>query len=240
MPSPSATTEKSPPTPEPTESPDTPSLGLSLPQVAGSALAAVTAAVAASWLGVAGTIAGAAVGSVLGTVGSALYAHSLRQGSQAVRRFRPSRDGHSVRIGDPTWRDRLRELPWRKIAVASAVVLVLALGAITAFEKLTGTSVSRGSDGTTVGQVLDRGSSSTEPTNQAPADRSNGNDSEPGVDHAEPTTPAPSPAAPTPTGQAPEPDPTAPPSDTVTPDPAPSQEPSPTVDPPPAPEAPVP
>ena len=47
-------------------------------QVFGSALAAVTSAVLLSTVGVAGTIIGAAIGSVFATAGSAIYAHSLR------------------------------------------------------------------------------------------------------------------------------------------------------------------
>ena len=54
-------------------------LGLSLTQIAGGALAAVTAAVAASFLGVAGTLVGAALGSVVSSVAAALYSSSLRR-----------------------------------------------------------------------------------------------------------------------------------------------------------------
>ena len=46
-------------------------------QVAGSALAAVSSAVLLSTVGVAGTIIGAAVGSVVVTAGSSIYAHDL-------------------------------------------------------------------------------------------------------------------------------------------------------------------
>lgn len=61
-------------------------LGLSPAQVAGSALAAVTAAVLASFAGTAGTIIGAAVGSIVATVGAAAYTWWLRRTSEAVRR----------------------------------------------------------------------------------------------------------------------------------------------------------
>ena len=54
-------------------------LGLSVAQVLGGALAAATSALAASFLGVAGTLVGAVVGSVVATVGAAVYAHSLRK-----------------------------------------------------------------------------------------------------------------------------------------------------------------
>ncbi|GGP84105.1 hypothetical protein [Streptosporangium pseudovulgare] len=52
---------------------------LSLPQIIGGALATMTAAVAASYLGVAGTVIGAAVMSVGSTVGGAVYTHYLKR-----------------------------------------------------------------------------------------------------------------------------------------------------------------
>src|SRR3954453_3085270 len=60
-----------------TVSEEKPAGGLSLTQICGGALAAVTAAVAASFLGVAGTLIGAGVGSVISTIAAALYSHSL-------------------------------------------------------------------------------------------------------------------------------------------------------------------
>ncbi|KHL12851.1 hypothetical protein CLV56_0127 [Mumia flava] len=53
--------------------------GVSPAQVVGSALAAVTSAFAASGLGVAGTLIGAAIGSIVITVGGAFYTNSLRR-----------------------------------------------------------------------------------------------------------------------------------------------------------------
>lgn len=58
---------------------------LSLPQIGGSALAAVTAAVAASYLGVAGTVIGAAVMSVASTIGTAVYTHYLKRTGDKVK-----------------------------------------------------------------------------------------------------------------------------------------------------------
>ncbi|MFC4586902.1 hypothetical protein [Sphaerisporangium corydalis] len=54
-------------------------MDLSVPQIAGSALAAVTAAVAASFLGVTGTVVGAAVASAATTVGNAVYTHYIKR-----------------------------------------------------------------------------------------------------------------------------------------------------------------
>src|SRR5689334_14446601 len=61
-------------------------IGLSPAQVAGSALAAVSGALLASFAGTTGTIIGTAIGSVVATVGAALYTWSLRRTSAAVRR----------------------------------------------------------------------------------------------------------------------------------------------------------
>ena len=61
-------------------------LELSPAQVAGSALAAMSGAVFISWAGTAGTLIGAAAGSVIATVGSATYTWSLRRSRDAARR----------------------------------------------------------------------------------------------------------------------------------------------------------
>lgn len=190
-------------------------LGLSAPQVAGSALASVTAALAASWLGVAGTIIGAALGSLFATVGAALYAQTIRNSKVAVAKIvptRPSTPGsmprggrtngtgltnevgpdevpqgdqqteefEMVRAQQAGLMDRLRALKWKRIAAGSAVVLVIALGAITAVEQLTGSSVSRytgGNDneGTTIGRVFDRSSTTSDDDSQTPSDQSTPN-----------------------------------------------------------------
>ncbi|MHC1558732.1 hypothetical protein ACR9E3_07240 [Actinomycetospora sp. C-140] len=52
-------------------------IGLTFPQIIASALAAATAAILGSFMGVLGTIGGAAVASIISTVGSALYQKSL-------------------------------------------------------------------------------------------------------------------------------------------------------------------
>ncbi|GII76398.1 hypothetical protein Sru01_13800 [Sphaerisporangium rufum] len=54
-------------------------LDLSTPQIAGSALAAASAAVAASFLGVHGTVIGAALASVGTTVGGTVYTHYIKR-----------------------------------------------------------------------------------------------------------------------------------------------------------------
>ncbi|MCK2217572.1 hypothetical protein MF672_027820 [Actinomadura sp. ATCC 31491] len=116
---------------------------LSVPQILGSALAAVTAAVAASYLGVAGTVIGAAVVSVASTVGTAIYTHYLQRTGERVRRkavpvVRPP-DGTGAREGGSTLVMPAVELPrrrlaWGKVAVAAGVVFAVSMGSILTYQ----------------------------------------------------------------------------------------------------------
>jgi len=60
-------------------------LGLSATQLIASGLAAMSATVAASFFGVAGTVIGAALGSIISVVGNAVYGYSLRRTRSRVR-----------------------------------------------------------------------------------------------------------------------------------------------------------
>ncbi len=60
-------------------------LNLSAAQVIASVLATLSAAVAASFLGVAGTLVGAAVGSVVSTLGTEIYKHYLQRSEERLR-----------------------------------------------------------------------------------------------------------------------------------------------------------
>src|SRR3954471_1707265 len=74
------------------ESADPPKrLQLSPVQVAASALAAVSAAVVASFFGVAGTMIGTGLASVISTGSAALYTASLRSTTERPRRLRAGR-----------------------------------------------------------------------------------------------------------------------------------------------------
>ena len=74
-------------------------LDLSVPQVAGGALAAVTAAILGSNLGVAGTVSGAAAASVITSVSSSLYQRWLERGREKVRTAIPTRSRPLSRPG---------------------------------------------------------------------------------------------------------------------------------------------
>lgn len=60
-------------------------LQLSGSQIIASVLATLTGAVAASYLGVAGTLVGAAVGSIASTLGTAVYKHYLERSQERLR-----------------------------------------------------------------------------------------------------------------------------------------------------------
>src|SRR3954452_11591956 len=63
-------------------------LQLSATQVAAGALASVSSAVVASFFGLAGTLIGAGLASVISTVSAALYSSSLRKTNEKLRRAR--------------------------------------------------------------------------------------------------------------------------------------------------------
>ena len=71
---------------EPTTNTEPDRIGLSATQLVASGLAAMSATVAASYFGVAGTMIGAALGSVVSVAGNAVYSYSLRRTRNRVRR----------------------------------------------------------------------------------------------------------------------------------------------------------
>jgi len=110
-------------------------LDLSVAQVVASACAAITATVGASYLGVAGTVIGAAVASVLTVVANAIYLTSLRRTRDRLAGFVPNPIGSPP----PRWRPaRGRPIPWRTIAVGAVAVFVLLGGLVTIVEAAAG------------------------------------------------------------------------------------------------------
>ncbi|MGN6751846.1 MAG: hypothetical protein ACTHJJ_04765 [Intrasporangium sp.] len=140
--------------------------GLSTAQVAGSALAAATSALAASFLGVAGTIIGACVGSIVATIASAIYSQSLRRAGRRLRVLRPvpvsgaASSEPKVVTGPPRPADRRR---WRPRVVLGVIVgAALALGAITGVEGVLGHPISDSSrGGTSLGAAFNPSGGST-------------------------------------------------------------------------------
>src|SRR3954467_292747 len=125
----------------------------SLIQVAASALAAVSAAVIASLFGVAGTMIGAAVASVVTTVGVAVYSESLHRTHAGIRRagrqlarlpMLGAPEDRSVGTGGmPLLPDHLnprrgpaggRWLRWSTVAATVVAVFATAMGVVTVVE----------------------------------------------------------------------------------------------------------
>lgn len=131
------------------------------------ALAAVSSAVLLSTLGAAGTLIGAAIGSVVVTITSALYSQGL---ARSRAKLTKAQEAALARVGvstsemnraqadlDPAGedpgeesseapkaplRERLGRLPWKRIAIGAGGLFLVAVLTITAFEVLTGRSVS--------------------------------------------------------------------------------------------------
>ncbi|MFE2679553.1 hypothetical protein [Streptomyces hygroscopicus] len=148
---------------------------LSVAQVAGSALAAVAAAVLASKLGVYGTILGAGVVSVVATAGGTVFQHLFRRTGEQIKEARdggrrggargpgPAQPGPPPppaapgEYGAPTTHGtRLRGR--RRHALAALTVFVAAMSVITGIEMFSGGPVSNvwGEDrsGTTVSESV--------------------------------------------------------------------------------------
>jgi hypothetical protein len=171
-------------------------------QVLAGALAAVTSAVLLSTVGVAGTLIGAALGSVAASVGSAVYGRGIetsrrQMAAQAAAlrsvgkaRTRLDEVGDDVQdtvdearledaaheldhaehtLSDETLYDETpaaapdqedatgsgrawKDLPWKRIALASAGLFLVVMLAITVFELVAGQSVSELTGGSTDGR----------------------------------------------------------------------------------------
>jgi hypothetical protein len=147
-----------------------PRFDLSATQLIATALAAITATVAASYLGVSGTVIGAALASVVSAIGNAVYGHSLRSTRDRVRvdrvllrERRPNGAGATpgdkdVVVDAPPVlpavgpvrsprRERGRattpsETVWRRIAIGSIASFVAVLAVVTGVEIVAGRPLS--------------------------------------------------------------------------------------------------
>jgi hypothetical protein len=172
------TSTRTPPTPTPDDDLTTERdlrrsfLDLSGSQVVGGALAAATSALALSFLGVAGTLVGAIVGSLVATIGAAAYSRSLTLAAAQLRVVRPSgrpgdmrpddlADGvaHATRDAGLTQVTGVTAEPvgrrWVRLATGLVLGVVLALAGITGVELLIGHPVSGSTtSGTSIGQAV--------------------------------------------------------------------------------------
>jgi hypothetical protein len=171
-------------------------LDLSLIQVVGGALAAMTAAALGSRFSVAGTVVGAALASVIAAVAGALYTASLRRTGKTVRAVLGGRRTDAARMESPSGQAQVvssdsatvapRRLPSlagtvdrsaranrRRALVLGSVVgamaaFALAAGALTMYEALSGHALS-GGRGTTFSQVQQSGRENRPTHKQTPA-----------------------------------------------------------------------
>jgi hypothetical protein len=95
-----------------------PRLQLSATQLIASALAAVTTTIAASFLGINGTVIGAAVASVLTVAGNAIYSHSIHRTRERVRTAVPAVTWRSVGTA-PTELLPDQPQPWQQPAATT-------------------------------------------------------------------------------------------------------------------------
>ncbi|MFI8242367.1 hypothetical protein ACIF83_34730 [Streptomyces sp. NPDC085866] len=145
-------------------------IDLSVPQVAGSAVAAVVAAKLASYFGVYRTILGAGVVSAVATCGGTLFQHFFRRTGEQIREAAgPARQ--KVRAPDdqvpPAPAEftegtvhRARVKSWRRPVLAAALVFGVTMAGITVSELVSGSSFSGGTGTTVSDAVGGRGPSS--------------------------------------------------------------------------------
>ncbi|WP_079173462.1 hypothetical protein [Streptomyces monashensis] len=141
-------------------------IDLNVPQVAGSALAAVVAAKLASYFGVYGTILGAGVVSVVATCGATLFQHffkrtgeQLRDATVAPRPREQLAPGPGEFTEGTVYRARVKS--WRRPVVAAAVVFGVTMAGITTYELVSGSSLSGGTGTTVSDAVGGRGASAS-------------------------------------------------------------------------------
>ncbi|MFE5085668.1 hypothetical protein [Streptomyces mirabilis] len=166
---------------------------LSLPQVAGSAVAAVVAAKLASYFGVYGTILGAGVVSAIATCGGTVFQHFFKRTGEQLRdvtvqaKPRPEQALVPGAFTEGTvYRARVKS--WKRPVVAAALVFGVTMAGITTYELVSGQSFSGGGTSTTVGDAL-KGSGSgshlrpdTTPSSGSSSREPSATDSTPGTE----------------------------------------------------------
>lgn len=144
-------------------------IDLSVPQVAGSAVAAVVAAKLASYFGVYGTILGAGVVSAIATSGGTVFQHFFsRTGAQLREATVTSRAAEQApaRPGEFTegtvYRARVGGRSWKRPVLAAALIFGVTMTGITVYELVSGDSFS-GGKGTTVSAAVTGHDTSSSP-----------------------------------------------------------------------------
>lgn len=181
-----------------------PKFELSLVQLLAGCLAALSAAVLASFFGVAGTLIGTAIGSIVGTAGTAIYSNWIRRTEARLRYLR--RQGAGLPAAPPAAAlPHLTGRNWAMVGVAAGAAFVAALMVVTGVEAAVGKELSalvtgqkqHGSSRTTIGALTGGETTRVSPTPTAEPSSS----SSPGFGGFPPVTPTATPdstASPTP------------------------------------------
>ncbi|MGO4604236.1 hypothetical protein [Terrabacter sp. 2YAF2] len=124
-------------------------LDLSLTQLLGGSMAAATAAALGSRLGVVGTIAGAAVLSVVSAIAAHVYTTSMARAKDAVVLVRSRRgaDTLQMEVVRERWWRRADRTTTRRVLATTAAVFAVAAAFLTGLQLATGAQVT----GTTLG-----------------------------------------------------------------------------------------
>jgi hypothetical protein len=157
-------------------------------QVLTGGLAAVTAALLGSTLGVAGTVLGAGIASVVTTIAAAAYARSIQRTRDGVQRVRARATGTHPEPPEEssTQPEPTRHTRWPILVTAGVLAFVLGMLAITGVEALTGSRIS-GGQGTTIGGIV-RPNSRPNPVTPTSTTTPGTTSSSPSVTSTPPTT----------------------------------------------------
>jgi hypothetical protein len=166
------------------DSPRSRLLDLSLTQILGGSLAAATAAALGSRLGLLGTIAGAAIGSVVTAVAANLYTNSMARAREAVALARAYNRG-AVGSRRPEWWRLPDRAGTRRLLATAGVLFAVAAAFLTGVQLTTGAEVT----GTTIGRGAAAG-----PVVEAPS--GSGTSGSPGTDASRRASTAPTPTSP--------------------------------------------
>ncbi|WP_433826504.1 hypothetical protein ACQP2E_31090 [Actinoplanes sp. CA-015351] len=126
---------------------------IDVPKTLAGTLAAVSAAVVGSYLGVAGTIIGAAVASLISSVGTEVYHRYLDHGTKKLQSAfvtAPAAVGTpevAAAPEPPSQPEPPRQIRWKRVGVVAGALFVLGLGTLTAVELVTGQSAGQATGG---------------------------------------------------------------------------------------------
>ncbi|WP_328460749.1 hypothetical protein OHA21_30655 [Actinoplanes sp. NBC_00393] len=188
--------------------------GIDIPKTLAGTLAAVSAAVAGSFLGIAGTLIGAAVVSLISSIGTELYHRSIDRGAKRLQSAfvtAPAAVGTpevAATHEPPSSSESPRKIHWKRVGMVAAALFVLGLGTLTAIELVAGRSAAdalsgRGGDSPpSLFNTSNTSDSSDEDAEQTDSGEPSAPATEPTGETGETSTePADPPASPAPAGE---------------------------------------